>query len=185
MVFAETILRFPKPSGKLWVCITSLALTDSIIQKEKKKICMQDNIRQLSKTIHQINGLYHKEIHQMDLNLYETRVLYALYIDKLKTQKEISEQYEMPKQTINNFITALHKQGFIEITADERDHRQKILALTDAGKDYAHRTLSPLLKFEEDVVAKIDPEKFALLLDALMDYSAALEAVRKERRSDS
>lgn len=143
---------------------------------------MQDQIRKLSKTIHQINGLFRRVEHQMNLNIYEARVLYALHIDKLQTQKEIVEQYEMPKQTINNFISALHKQGYLQVMADENDHRQKKLLLTETGYEYASRTLSPLLEFEEEVASRLSPGKFEMLLTALEDYYIALEEVSGERK---
>lgn len=145
------------------------------------------NIREqvivFNKLISRINGLYYKAEQDMGLNSYEVRVLYGLYIDEITFQKEIVEIYKMPKQTVNNIITALIKNGYVEAVQSAQDRRQKELRLTDAGNVYAAAILKPFLEFDENVAKRFEPERYGLLNQVLGEYAVALEQEINERRA--
>lgn len=145
---------------------------------------LKEYARKLNKIISRINGYYQKSEQQMGLNVYEVKVLYALYIDGLDTQKNIMEAYAMPKQTINNIITALTGKEYLEINGDKEDRRQKKLKLNEEGKAYASKLLHPLLVFEEAVAGRFGSERFVRMLALLEEYAAVLEQEMDERPKD-
>ena len=58
------------------------------------------------------------------------------------TQKQICERTLLPKQTVNNVITAFLKSGYIELREFPENRRIKTIHLTKKGQEYAD-TLIP------------------------------------------
>ena len=141
---------------------------------------LREQVRKFSVANSRIGGLYHKMVQQLELNLQENRILYAIYIDRLETQKQICDCYEMPKQTVNNIITALQKQGYLEINQSQQDRRQRILHLTESGKQYAEEQLRSMLHFEEQVAGRITTERYHLMVSVLEEYAQVMEQVLLE-----
>lgn len=58
------------------------------------------------------------------------------------TQKQICEKTLLPKQTVNNVISAFFKSGYIELREFHENRRIKTIHLTEKGAEYA-QTLVP------------------------------------------
>lgn len=58
------------------------------------------------------------------------------------TQKQICEKTLLPKQTVNNVISAFFKSGYIELREFPENRRIKTIHLTEKGAEYA-QTLVP------------------------------------------
>ena len=75
------------------------------------------------------------------------------------TQKEISDSYALPKQTVHNIVHDLKARGLLLLKPDGRNHRERRLQLTEAGKRYAANFMEPLLEQERAAVAATGPAK--------------------------
>lgn len=84
-----------------------------------------ENIASMNKALSRINGLYQKWCQSHTVNMYLLKVLYALYMEPDLQQKELSRNYQIPSQTVNNAIQNLKKSGYIELKQDEQDKRRK------------------------------------------------------------
>lgn len=71
------------------------------------------------------------------------------------TQKQISGNYRLPKQTVNNIVTELRREGMITLVPAKDGGREKVLCLTDQGEIYAAGIMEPLLRFEEEAVRRM------------------------------
>lgn len=78
----------------------------------------------------------------------ELQVLYSLYTNEKCTQKQICDEWSLPKQTVNTICKAFMQKGLIQFITHTGDQREKWLALTHAGEQYAMPIISPLLDLE-------------------------------------
>ena len=118
-------------------------------------------------------GLYARLDNALGINGFLYKVLYALAISDLHTQKDIAQSYEMPKQTINNVILSLQKQGFIEAQTSSTDKREKLINLTQSGKIYTQDFIAKYTEFERKIYEKLGAKKFEKLIEIFRDFESA------------
>ena len=144
---------------------------------QEEKLVQAMNIA-LSRT----NGQYQKWYQEHGLNSYLIQTLYALYMEPSMSQKEISENYQMPKQTVNNTVKSLERRGYVELIPDENDKRGRRISFTAEGREYAILVLDPVLKLDQAVVERMGVENYGSLIQLLNAYSDALTyEIRKEQ----
>lgn len=106
-------------------------------------------------------------------------VLRAIYYDKEScTQKKISEQWVIPKQTVNMILKDFEKKGFVSFIPVQEDRRNKKIFLTDAGKKYADSVISELKELELAVIGEMGIERIKQIND---NTSLFVELFRKLR----
>lgn len=131
-------------------------------------------LRELNAAMSRANGLYQRWFAQSGINSYLAQTLYALYMEPTLSQKEISERYQMPRQTVNNVVKALERDGYVELTPDPRDRRGRLIAFTRSGKQYADQTILPLITLDKKVVGLLGRRKLTSLINSLEEYGDAL-----------
>ena len=123
--------------------------------------------------------LYEKWAKKLGVNNYVSRIMYMLYLSEVNRQKEMVENYGMPKQTVNTVITELQKKGYIILIPDENDKRSKIIKLTQEGINYANKIVTPLLDCEIRVLKKMGTQRVEMLIDTMNQYADLLETEMK------
>lgn len=116
---------------------------------------------------------------KLGVNNYVSRIMYMLYLSGVNRQKEMVENYGMPKQTVNTVITELQKKGYIILIPDENDKRSKIIKLTQEGINYANKIVTPLLDCEIRVLKKMGTQRVEMLIDTMNQYADLLETEMK------
>ena len=137
-------------------------------------------ICEFNKLYYKISGLYVRFENAKGINGSLYKVLHALYISELRTQKDIMQNYEMPKQTINNVIVNLQKQDFIEISSSQNDKRERIVNLTKRGVEYAKAFIADYTAFERKVYQKLGVRKFNKLIEIYADFERAFNETLNE-----
>lgn len=94
------------------------------------------SIKAITSAVDRTDYLYEKWAKKLGVNNYVSRIMYMLYLSEVNRQKEMVENYGMPKQTVNTVITELQKKGYIILIPDENDKRSKIIKLTQEGINY-------------------------------------------------
>lgn len=145
-----------------------------------KKPITHAQIHDFNKLYYKTLGLYARLDSALGINGFLYKVLYALAISDLHTQKDIAQSYEMPKQTINNIISSLQKQGFIEVQTSPTDKREKLIALTPSGKIYAQDFIAKYTDFEQKVYEKLGAQKLQKLIEIFSDYERAFSKMLSE-----
>ena len=93
-------------------------------------------------------------------------ILEALY-DGICTQKEISQKWCIPKQTINTILKDLEAQGYLELAAMAQDKRNKQIELTSKGKLFADRIITQVQEKELYVIRQMGLERMKSMNDDL------------------
>ena len=97
---------------------------------------------------------------------------YALADGRPHSQKEICEDWLIPKTTINTLVKEQVAAGHLTLRAGEG--REKIICLTEAGRAYADRTVSPLCAAERAAAAQVVARHGAGFVQAMEDFADAL-----------
>ena len=95
------------------------------------------------------NAVYDDWAREQGLSSNSALILYTLYEEKENcTQKSISQMWSIPKQTVNTILTEFSANGYIELSADKKDKRNKLIMLTPKGNAYAGKIVESLRKRE-------------------------------------
>ncbi len=135
----------------------------------------KDDVASLNKALSRINGLYQRWYQARGLNSYLTQTLNALVMEPGLSQREISDNYQIPRQTVNNAVLALKRDGYVELQQDSGDRRRKKIVFTDAGRNYVQQTVSPIQAMDERIAGRMGEERYKLLIALLREYGDALE----------
>lgn len=103
-------------------------------------------------------------------------VLYALNDGNPHTQIEISNDWELPKTTVNTVIKDIQKDGYVELVPIKGKRREMSIILTVNGKKYADSVLSELYKKEAEV--------YKSLSQGEREIVAALEKFARKLKGD-
>ena len=113
------------------------------------------------------NGLNRERAKFYGLNDLETIILIHIgFMDK-PSQKNIVEKLGAPKQTVNNIIKNLEKDGLIELIPDKTDKRFRILRLTEKGEKNRDERLKPINESNKRMYDKLGDEKAKEIKNAL------------------
>ncbi|PID44469.1 MAG: hypothetical protein CSB47_11100 [Proteobacteria bacterium] len=105
-----------------------------------------------------ITKLYHECAKAQGMTYNGMMVLGALRHNQTCTQKQIAEEWGLPKQSVNTIIKKLHDDQYVEFLPG-RNNKEKLVTLTDEGKVYADEALQPVLVMEERVLQHIGEEE--------------------------
>lgn len=149
-----------------------------------KKEISESKIYEFHRLYYRINGLYGRLENVLGINGYLFKVLHALLVSEIHTQKDIMQRYEMPKQTINNVILSLQKQGFIAVSQSPNDKREKIINLTPSGESYAQKIIAKYVAFEKKVYQKLGAQKLERLIEIFKDFEVAFSQTLEQEISN-
>lgn len=83
------------------------------------------------------------------------------------TQKECSELWAFPKQTINSAAKKLMSKNLIYLELSNHDKRKKILHLTEWGSKVAKEIMDPLLICEESAFDALNEKEKEIFISSL------------------
>lgn len=131
----------------------------------------------LNMSVNQIRGSWVQLAKKYNINYHEMLVLYHVYCNGRCTQKQICEDHLLPKQTVNNIVSELKTEGYIELQSAIGNKKEKVLVLTPSGEEYIS-TLVSLMKNVEDIMKeKIGAENLRTLAQLLAEYGDIIREV--------
>ena len=120
--------------------------------------------RQLARFNHIMQGIekvYEDYAKSVGLTYMSLTVLQIIcYAEIPPTQKEICEQSHYNKQIVNSIIKGFTDKGYLEFREVESDRRNKQVLLTDSGRAYADKILSPLWEIEKKALSVLSNEEW-------------------------
>ncbi len=121
-----------------------------------------------------ITKLYHEcaKLHGMTYN--HMMVLGALRHYQSCTQKQIAEEWGLPKQSVNTIIKKLHDDQYVEFLPG-RNNKEKLVTFTAKGNAFADEVLKPILTMEERILARMGEEEFQQLEKTTEKFSHFFE----------
>lgn len=136
---------------------------------------LQQKIKDLGAAFNKIDGLYSLLAKKYNINGMAMNILCDFYTYERLTQKQISERYMLPKQSVNNVIQSLKQDGYITLTSGLEDKREKYIELTEKGRQYSAELLKPFTSIEESIYEKMGEDRVNVLFEAILMYNNLLE----------
>lgn len=128
------------------------------------------------RALYRVDSFYDEFAKQSNVSSALLWVLYALNDGNSHTQIEISNDWELPKTTVNTVIKEIQKDGYVELVPIKGKRREMSIILTESGKKFADNVLSDLYKKEADVYEFLRLEERELV--------AVLEKIAKKLKGN-
>lgn len=132
-----------------------------------------ENARRLILAATRMDGVYYYFARCSGLPENLLALLYALEDGRPHSQKEICEDWMIPKTTINTIVREQVAAGHITLRAGA-GRREKIISLTESGRAFAREALRGICAAERAAVERTVQKHGAGFIDALEDFSNAL-----------
>ena len=124
------------------------------------------------RALYHVDSFYDEFAKQSNVSSALLWVLYALNDGNSHTQIEISNDWELPKTTVNTVIKEIQKNGYVDLIPIKGKRREMSIVLTESGKKYADRVLTDLYKKEAEVYKALNSEEYVIV--------AVLEKIAKK-----
>lgn len=103
--------------------------------------------------MNRIDGLYYMASRKMGVKDNTLLLFYVLNDGRAHSQKEICEEWLIPRTTINTVVKEAVKEDYIRLETSDHTREKKII-LTDSGRVYARRLLGRILDAEEHAMER-------------------------------
>ena len=137
-------------------------------------------LNDVDRAVIRFRGVYSAWSKKHGISYNEMLVLYTIRDNGYCTQKMICDSYLLPKQTINNVINSMLKNGYLCDNPENSSGREKAYVFTRKGKMYAKPLLDSINKVEEKAVKKMGYEKIRLMTELLCEYDRVLGNALKD-----
>ena len=124
-----------------------------------------------------ISIIYEDYARKSGISYNSLYILNAIQQIKGCTQKQICEKTLLPKQTVNNVVTAFYKNGYIELQEFPENRRIKTIHLTEKGEEYADELIPHIHQADKVAMESLTEEQQDTLLSLMDTY---VSAFRKE-----
>lgn len=143
----------------------------------------QETLDRLNCAIIKYRGSYSKWSAGHGISYNEMLVLYTIRDRGFCTQKQICDSYILPRQTINNTISQMRKNGLLAEDAEKSLGREKAFVLTDEGKRYSEAFLKSLNAVEECTVERMGIDKIERITELMLEFDRIMEEALAENRN--
>lgn len=126
-----------------------------------------ETMRRLVEAINRIDGSYYFFARSLGVKDNALALLYALDDGRAHLQARISEEWLIPKTTVNTIVKEMARAGYVRLEAGE-DAREKALCLTEQGQAYARDVLRTVYEAERQALRETlqaYPPEFVEALD--------------------
>ena len=118
-------------------------------------------VRRIGLAINKIDGVYYLLARHYGCNENTLAFLYALDDGQPHSQKEISDEWLIPRTTVNSTVKHMLADGYITCTT-EPHKKEKAIMLTEKGRAYAAELFRGVYQAEEqaiiDTLEQFSPE---------------------------
>lgn len=129
----------------------------------------------INSAVIKFRGLYAAWAKRNGISYHELLVLYTIRDQGFCTQKQICDNYLLPRQTMNHVILELRKRGILEQSPEHSPGREKGFVLSDQGKQYAAPLLEALNRMEMQAVETFGRKNIQFMVKELLSYDQVLQ----------
>lgn len=116
---------------------------------------IRSEIKQVNTALSGTLDLYRIWAKKHNMNYNSLVVLYTLDDYGICTQKQICEWWALPKQTVHGILQDFERQGYITISSNTSNKRERLVAFTEKGKEFSSSVLAGLYGMEERAMQKL------------------------------
>lgn len=131
-------------------------------------------VRRIMTIAYNIDGVYTYLSKKSGAKANELSLFYALNDGKLHSQKTISEEWYIPKTTLNTIIKEHEALGHITLESSGKG-REMHICLTDSGKAYANELLQHLYEIEAAALKAATDKYGTEFIEAMEYYTECFE----------
>ena len=131
-------------------------------------------LNEINRTIIQWRGVYTLWSGRNHISYNEMLVLYTIRETGFCTQKQICDNYLLPRQTINHVIGTMRQEGLLQLSREHSRGREKAFVLTEKGRQALQPVLDRLNRAEEQAVEQLGGEKLHHLTELMQEYAHTL-----------
>lgn len=136
---------------------------------------MRKTARRLILALCNIDEVYYLSEANKQLSDAELSVMYALDDGQPHSQREISQEWLLPKTSVNTIVKRWEKEGLLTLTPIPGKRREMNIILTDAGREYAKSFMAFLYRAEEKALEKTIEKYSDEFIEAIEFFGAKLK----------
>ena len=137
---------------------------------------VRKQIAQLMTALNRINCCYAVCAQSAALKDNELMILYALADGVPYSQKQICDEWDIPRTTINTIIKDWEKKGLVSLSPIPGKRREMNILLTAAGQKLADSVLDKVFEMENAAMRETVEEFSPEFIRAIRSYEARLRA---------
>ena len=135
---------------------------------------------EFGRVLYKIDGFYADYAKNSGVKENLLWILYALNDDRVHSQKEICNTWDLPRSTVNTIMKELENDSYVELVQIKGQKRELEVKLTQKGKDYAYSLLSELYEIERKVFNELlSKDVIDKMLEVLNGLNKNLEIVHE------
>lgn len=146
---------------------------------------MRTAARRLIRALYNIDETYYLNEGKRKLSDTELCVMYALDDGKPHSQIEISQNFILPKTSVNTIIKRWEKEGYLSLTPIQGKRREMHILLTDAGREYAAGFLGFLYRAEDKALKKTVEKYSDSFIEAIEFFGVRLKEAFDEEQENA
>jgi len=137
---------------------------------------MRQAARRLIRALCNIDEVYYINEGKRKLSDGELCVMYALDDGEPHSQREISQEWLVPKTSVNTIVKRWEKEGYLTMSPIPGKRREMNILLTETGREYAKSFLGFLYRAEELALRQTVDRYGQEMIDAVEFFGARLKA---------
>ncbi len=128
-----------------------------------------------------LRGVYAAWSKKHEISYNEMLVFYTIRDNNFCTQKQICDNYLLPRQTMNHVFAKLCAEGIIKVSSEYSIGREKAFVLTAKGQVYAKPLIDSLNRIEEKAIRLMGKERIQTMTELVQEFDLALSIALEEQ----
>ena len=112
------------------------------------------------------------------IGLGEARLVYVLGYEGPLTAGQASHIIGVDKGAMSRTVAALARRGFLQVTVDAADARQRVIQFTPSGKKLHQRVMALALERERQMYAIFSDDELQMMSELLKRFRAHIPTMR-------
>lgn len=135
--------------------------------------CGKEDLHRLALAENRVDEAYYQCARRMGAGDNELALLYALDDGGAHTQKQLADEWLIPKTTINTIVRALEREGCL-VLSHEEGAREKAIVLTEKGRARAAELLEGVYAAERAALLRACGENAQDFIDTFERFARCL-----------
>ncbi len=122
----------------------------------------------------------HRNLKTVDIAGSEHSIIMTLAMNEGMNQGALSDSLSLDKGTIAKALVKLEGKGYVDRIVNENNKREKIVSLTEYGKEEVGKIFGVSKKWKQDVLEGISPEDQEVFFRTLLSVSQKAKILAHE-----
>ena len=135
----------------------------------------RESARRLTTALLKIDEVYFANAQKNATKASELCLMYALDDGNPHSQRQIAEEWLIPKTTINTIVKQWERRGLLTLSSMPGKRREMLLSLTETGKAHVEKQLDLVYWAESQAAAKTMARYSGAFIEAVEYFGQALK----------